>query len=191
MENEILDDNSLNDQPIESTDLEYGGFRIRTGAAILDALVLFPLSYLVFYNTATIKSFTLAFIISTLSFLYKPLMEGIKGATLGKMACNLKIVDVEDLGQISMTTSFTRNLPWFVFYVIGQITSWETFSHPNFAEVDNFLEIGVLAQDSSASAIQSIFSFIFLIIVFIVAIDSKKQGLHDKWSKVYVIKNHQ
>ena len=188
MDNNILDDNLL-DEPSNFEKVEYAGFWIRAVASFLDSLVFLPVMWLSNQNTTNFKSIVLAIVISVCQFLYKPLMEGEKGATLGKMACGLIVVDL-NYNPISIKRSFLRSAPWFGYFILGIYMTITMYSIPGFENVDSFLGTSDLLQNSSLITINTIYSLIFTVIVVTVAFDERKQGLHDRLGGTFVIKEN-
>ncbi|MCD6385696.1 RDD family protein, partial [Candidatus Sumerlaeota bacterium] len=68
------------------------GFWIRVVATLVDFIVFIPVVALSFYAISS-KSLFLTLLLILPGVLYKPLMEAFYGATLGKMACGLRVVD--------------------------------------------------------------------------------------------------
>lgn len=166
---------------------EYAGFWIRVGASLIDMLVLIPLITLSIFNQFDFKSIVLLYVLSILSALYKPLMEWRYGATLGKMACKIKVVN-EDLKPISIDQGFGRYIPWAISAIIQLMAGTFIFSDPSFRTAETFIEIGEIAQKSPLNNISNIYNVVFLIIVGSLAIDKKSRGFHDKIAKTMVIK---
>ena len=84
-------DKIIIDEEIDNThgfkeEIEYAGFWIRVGAAIIDSFVMIPIIAISFYNLLSLKSVILLYILTLISAVYKPLMEWRYGATVGKMA---------------------------------------------------------------------------------------------------------
>lgn len=126
-------------------------------------------------------------IISILSALYKPWLEWKKSATLGKMAVGIKLVD-ESMNNISQEQAFKRYLPWVISYVISLIFNITVFLKPGFEDVTDFLDFGLFGQDLPMNAINSGYSFVFMLIVGVFIFDKKRQGLHDQFAGTYCIK---
>lgn len=78
-------------QVTEVAAVEYMGFWIRLGAAIIDYLVM----WLLFSVLSYLFAGALVLLTVPLSFLYYWLLTGLKGQTLGKMAVGIKVVDEE------------------------------------------------------------------------------------------------
>ena len=124
------------------------------------------------FNQFDMKSIVLLYVLTVLSALYKPLMEWRFGATLGKMAFKIKVVN-EELNPISIDQGFGRYIPWGISAVIQLMAATFIFSDPGFNSADTFMEIGLIAQKSPLSNISNIYNVIFLIIVGSLIIDKK------------------
>ncbi len=84
-------DNLLDD--IVQVDVRYSTFGQRFLALLVDGLVLAPFLLVDFYNKTTWKSLALLMIVFIIMLVYKPFMEAKYGATLGKMALGLTVVN--------------------------------------------------------------------------------------------------
>lgn len=179
---EILDDNiAKNDKT------EYAGFWIRFGASLLDFLILSPLLALIFYNNFSMKSFVLMLVLSIVIQLYKPIMEGMYGYTLGKKILDLRIVD-EHHEKINMKHALTRWILWAVSGIISLIASINLFNNEAFQDATGLMEISLLQKEDFFTTINNFYSIVFLVIAIMVGIDKRKQGLHDKMAETFVIK---
>lgn len=186
MENEVLDSDFYKDGINKGT-IEYADFGGRFLATLVDALVFLPIIGLNFLNLINVNSLIIALILQTLAFLYKPFMEGKYGATLGKKACRIKVLDT-NLNAISMKDSFIRNFPWLISYIIGLITTIGVYFSGGFENIDNFMAFGIVMEDSPMNTISQIYNFIFLGIIGSLIFDKQKQGLHDKLANTLCIK---
>jgi uncharacterized RDD family membrane protein YckC len=182
-----MSEESLDNNHGFQEETEYAGFWIRLGAALIDMLVLIPIIGISMYNQFDLKSIVLLYVITLISSLYKPLMEWRYGATLGKMACKIKVVN-EDLKPISIDQSFGRYIPWGISAVIQLMAATFIFSDPSFKSATTFIEIGLIAQESPLNNISNIYNLVFLVIVGSLVIDKKSRGFHDKIAKTTVIK---
>ena len=126
-------------------------------------------------------------IVSVLAFLYKPYLEWKKSATYGKIAVGIKVVDY-DGENIDQSQAIARYFPWIISFVISFTTNFLLFLSPEFQDVEDFMQLSVLMQDSPLNTINSIYGVIFLILVGSMIADAKKQGFHDKYAKTYCIK---
>ena len=82
MENEIPNGSETN--------YRYAGFGVRLGAILLDFLVTLPLYGLVVYALAELRSLPFMIVAWLLIMAYKPFLEFLKGATLGKNGFRFK-----------------------------------------------------------------------------------------------------
>ncbi|MDG1476566.1 MAG: RDD family protein [Vicingaceae bacterium] len=186
----------MNEENIEETtfdnhgykeEIEYAGFWIRFGAALIDVLVMIPIIAISTYNQFEMKSIVLLYALTVLSALYKPLMEFKYGATLGKMACKIKVVN-EDLNPITIDQGFGRYIPWGISVVLQLMAASYIFSDPGFNSADTYMEIGLIAQNSPIANISNIYNIVFLVIIGSLIFDKKSRGFHDKIAKTTVIK---
>ena len=186
-----MNEHPLNDdlmeEDIQSKEVEYAGFWIRVGASVIDSLVMIPIIILTFYNIIAIKSLFFMFILTLIASLYKPFLEWRYGATFGKMAVKIRVVN-EQMGNLSLGQAFGRYIPWAITQVLSFITYYYLFTSANFQEVNSFMQIGELSQTSPIETTSTVYNFIFIFIVGSLAFDPKKQGFHDKIAKTFCIK---
>ncbi len=182
-----MDDNVVdNEFDQESEDIEYAGFWIRVGAALIDSLILAPLVALEIYNKITLHSVSVLVAGTTLAMLYKPYLEYTRGATIGKQLLNLRVI-TEEYGALTLNHAVLRYMPWFISAFFGLMLGFEYYSAGEYA--DSFLDISIQTQDSFWNKLNAMYAFVFLAIVVVVAFDPRKQGLHDKIAQTYVIKD--
>ncbi len=184
MENEILD--HFEEGEGEVRPMRFAGFWVRVGATIIDFFILLPIIAFGMYNMLNIKSLALFFAITLLHALYKPFMEYNYGATLGKMALKLKVVNTQ-FGAITLNQAILR----FGFQILGIFASLFStialFSNPEFYEITNFMELGEFQQTQGIDYMTMGANFLGLIAVIVVAFDERKQGLHDKIAQTYCV----
>jgi len=123
--------------------MQPAGFWIRVGAHILDALIIGApiglLGYLLGKINPDIAISAISIIIMSLpGLLYKPLMESVFGATLGKMICKIRVLNDEG-NKLSIVMAYVRFFPFLLanFAGIAQriwITSQPNFQDPAFRE---------------------------------------------------------
>ena len=166
--------------------VKYAGFWIRVAAALIDTLVLIPIFGLNFYNLFGIKSIYLALLLPVIAAIYKPFMEYKYGATLGKMAVKIKVVDL-DYKAIDLGTAIKRYIPWILVNVVSLVTIYLTFSNPAFIDAESFMEVGLLQQENGYDTYVNVANLAVLISVIFVAFDKEKQGLHDRLADTYCI----
>ncbi|MEX2535206.1 MAG: RDD family protein [Trueperaceae bacterium] len=111
----------------------YVGVGWRAVAAIIDALVLFAVAYVVaaFTGGLTPDGFEVrggpAFLSFLLWFVYYTGMEATTGASIGKLLLGLRVVQ-EDGNPIGWPAAIVRNVLRFVdglfFYLVGALLAW-------------------------------------------------------------------
>ncbi|UTW62491.1 RDD family protein [bacterium SCSIO 12741] len=91
----------------------YAGFWTRVGASIVDTIVLLPAIGLMMYSLLSLQSNAIVILVLLILMIYKPFMEFRYGATLGKMAVGIKVVD-ENQNPITLKHALLRDLPWLL-----------------------------------------------------------------------------
>ena len=162
------------------------GFWIRVVAALLDFIVLSPLQVAVFIALVHVKSLPLFLLVSIPGFVYKPLMESRYGATLGKMACGLRVIDQQGR-RLGIVAAYVRFLPWLVTGVVRLIETVWVFSVPQFQAVSGFLELGRLTQQSPVHQLSTILGYFGLIDCVTAAFTNRKRAIHDMIAGSYCV----
>ena len=184
METEILDDNNYND----IRNVQYASFGLRLGATILDGLItLIPLGLLTYMGYQN-KSLMFLLLSALLGMLYKPVMEGIWGATLGKMIVNISVVDT-DLERIDLGQSFLKNGIYIISSVIGMMGHFWLTGTDGFQEAEGALEAMAAGQENPYAMISYIWGAVILISCFAMLASEFKQTLHDRLANTYCVHN--
>lgn len=171
-------------------ELNFKGFGPRLAALLLDGLFIgLPVAAINVYNLIYIRSFWLYLLISLIALAYKPLLEGIYGATWGKMVLYIKVVDY-DGNKINAAQAILRNV-----FTIGQAL----FMLPIYYFIFNdsyLLEIESYFTFSTAMAerypLINIISGISALITFaeVIALLMDQpywRAIHDRIAKTYVV----
>lgn len=167
----------------------FAGFWLRVGASLIDFLVMAPIVALSFYNLLSLKSLPTAIVCILAQPLYKIFMEGKYGATLGKMATHIKVVDM-GYQQIDMNLAVKRYALYGISTLIGAITTILMFSAYGFEEMTDFMAFSTMQAKAAGVALNllsQLSSLLVLISVIFVAFDTRKQALHDKLAGTLVI----
>lgn len=115
--------------------MKYAKVGIRFAAVIIDGIIFGAISYVVamFTGGVTETGFQLtgvpALIVMLLALAYSIVMEATIGATVGKLATGLRVVQADSGGKISWQASIIRNILRIVdflplFYILGAILVW-------------------------------------------------------------------
>lgn len=185
MDNNILD-NDLRENPQDLESVQFAGFGVRLGASIIDSLVLIPLMGLNYYNIIDFKNLSLALLLALASAAYKPYMEYRYGATVGKMALKIKVVDYH-FQQISVEQAIIRYLPWLLSVVINILATIVVFRMPEFAEVNDFFGYGDLANTTAFEKWMQFSIWVAPISAFGMLFNPYKQAVHDQMAKTYCV----
>lgn len=167
----------------------YAGFWERFGALFLDGLVLLPFTLINYYNGTTWKSVAIAVVVSVAALVYKPLLEYLYGASLGKKGLTLTVVN-RSYGKINGKEAVLRNIFQIVTGLAAIPISIYTLQHgggTNRMSAAN----GFGAFDTAT--VMSIFYSLGLFMLYLadaicLAANAKKQSLHDLIAGTYVIK---
>ena len=162
------------------------GFWIRVGAHIIDSLIFIPIMILAFWNMFTLKSMFVLILISLPGFVYKPFMESYFGATLGKMACRIKVID-DNGKKLSMLCAYVRFLPFFVHAAITLVSQVILFSSPQFESVRSFIELGQVQEKGFLYALSTLIGIFIIIDCVVVAFTFRKRALHDMLAESFCV----
>ncbi len=183
------------EQAYESTIFEeeirvaYAGFWERFGALMLDWLVLLPLTIANYYNGTTWKSVALTIVISVAAITYKPLLEYLYGATLGKKGLGLRVVN-KSYQKINMREAILRNIFQIVAGVSGIAITAYSLGHGGMNQAEMTGSFG----DFNTATLLSIFYSLGIFVLYLadaicLVANPKKQSIHDLIAGTYVIKN--
>lgn len=184
METEILDEQNHD----RIRNVQYATFLDRLLASILDSIIIIGPVFYLLYLGYTEKSIMYLAASSIIGTLYKPVMEGIWGATLGKMIMKLTMVD-SDLDQIDLSQSILKNAIYIISGIIGLLGHFWVVGTELFLEAEGFAESMAAGQESPYGMISMIWSAVILISVFIMLGSPTKQTLHDRLAATYCVKN--
>ena len=178
---------SILDHDFNKENYKYASFIQRVAASLVDMVIFIPIIAASFYNTMDMKNLGLAMLLILVSFLYKPLMEYYYGATLGKMAMKLKVLDL-NFEDISMGQSFSRAFPWIISTVVNLIVTYLMFQDPDFYDAIGFFAFGQYSNEFAASSYNTYAGLVLLISIIFIFWEKRKQTLHDKVAKTVVVK---
>ncbi|MEM9549211.1 MAG: RDD family protein [Bacteroidota bacterium] len=184
MDTEFLDSTNLN----KFRSIEYATFLDRFLAFLLDFLITFgPIFYLV-YLGYTQKNLMFLLISAVLGMLYKPFMEGIWGATLGKMIMKITVVD-SDMATVGLGQSILKNTIYIVSSVLGILGHFWLVGTERFQESEGYMEVAAITQDSPYSTVTIIWMVVIIGSCFAMFASDKGQTLHDRLANTFCVKN--
>lgn len=154
------------------------GFWIRVCAFLVDDLIFFPIAVLLPLNFLLFKNIPLLILITLPGLIYKPFMESFYGATLGKMACGIKVTDGN--GQkLTLVGAYMRFLPTLASSVTSFTSGLMIFSSPGFESARTMLEIAQLRHGSLMQPIQTVLGLFVLADCIVAAFTYRKRAIHD------------
>jgi uncharacterized RDD family membrane protein YckC len=162
------------------------GFWIRYGAYIIDSLIFIPVVILSFWNTYSLKSTAVLILICLPGLIYKPLMESFFGATLGKMACGIKVID--DKGnKLSLFSAYVRFFPFLISTGIALAGQLIVFSSPQFQSATSLIEIGQAQQENYLKIVGLVVNLLLMIECVFAAFTFRKRALHDMLAESFCV----
>jgi uncharacterized RDD family membrane protein YckC len=162
------------------------GFWIRVGASIIDFLVFIPIMLLSWWNLTTFKSTLALVLMSVPGLIYKPFMEAFFGATLGKMACGIRVID-DDGKKLSLLSAYIRFLPFLMASAISLASQVIMFSSPEFQAGAPPTEPGQMPQFSLLDIIGLGLNLLVVIDCVVVAFTFRKRALHDMLAESFCV----
>lgn len=173
---------------LSAPQVTYANFGSRLGGTIIDGLIIsvlvLPLSY---FNIIEWKSPVLYVIVSILSMAYKPTLEYLYGATIGKKAVKIKVVNYS-FGRADLTAILLRNSIALIIAIISIVLTVSMFSMPGFQEVRGYMDyIKFMAIARQGSGFQWISWTYYVVDLIIFFTDKSNRTLHDRIGSTYVI----
>ena len=162
------------------------GFWIRFGAQIIDFLIFIPIVALSLWNTYSLKSTAVLVLIFVPSLIYKPFMESFFGATLGKMACKIRVID--DHGKkLSLFGAYVRYFPFLIQAGVNLAGQLILFSSEQYQSATSFMELSQAQQGNPLSLLGTIvFVLVFIECIF-AAFTFRKRALHDMLAESFCV----
>jgi len=184
METEILDDNNYR----KIHNIQYATFLDRLLASVLDNIILIiPMGALMYFGYE-LKNIIILMVASFVGILYKPVMEGVWGATLGKMALKVSVVD-SDFELVDLGQSFLKNAIYIISGIIGILGHIWLVGTDAFKESEGIFETMAVTQGNPYSTISLIWTLVILVSCFAMLASATKQTLHDRLASTYCVKN--
>ena len=180
-----VDSNALEQK---QTQVIYGGFWPRVGALLLDTVILLPVIFpLTLFNITQWKSSILLVLVTLAAVSYKPFCEYKYGATLGKMALKLKVVNLE-FNKANSTEILLRNIFHIVPPLFSLMLTLSLYAKPEFGEVRSFADYTSFSRQSTGLTFYNFFiTILYLVDVVFLLTDRQNRTLHDRIGKTYVI----
>ena len=179
---EILDQENIQ----KPKGVVYATFNNRLAAAAFDFMImLLPVSMIAYFQYGE-KNFNIALGLSILLALYKPVMEGVYGATWGKMAMGLLVVD-DKLQPVHLLQSFNKNGVYLIRSAMGILLLFWLFKNESFLETENILEAMKVGEENPYAFIASLWNAFLFVSSFSMINSPKAQTIHDRIGKTYCV----
>lgn len=186
-QSQFIDDEKLeNEQRPVAFSAQPAGFWVRVLAAFIDGLVLLPVAALHLRNMTITKSLPLFFLTVVPNFLYKPLMQWRYGATLGKMAVGLVVVD-EDGHLLSIARAYLRFLPNLLLGAVSVAGTLAVFGTEAFRQARSLDSLGELQIPAALGMLQGVLAAFVLADCLAVVFTLRKRAIHDFMADSYCV----
>jgi uncharacterized RDD family membrane protein YckC len=162
------------------------GFWIRVGASIIDSVIFIPIAVLSIWNLYSLKSTAVLIIISIPGFIYKPFMESFFGATLGKMACGIKVID-DNNSKLSLFGAYVRAFPFLLSTGINLAGQLIVFSSSQYQSASSMAEIGLAQQENYLKIVGLVVNIFVTIECVFAAFTFRKRALHDMLAESFCV----
>ena len=163
---------------------KYNTFWKRLLAALIDSLILLPLTLITTYAEATENKFIFLFTISIFSILnsaYFIILHGKYGQTPGKRITGIQVVDKNEILLIGFKRAVIRESPWIIAYVI-------VFIHLVISLLlTNQINLTKAKEESNDFISTSSFVWIFVELITML-LNHKRRALHDYLAGSVVIR---
>lgn len=167
----------------------YGTFWERFFALLIDGLIVGVVTVpITRFNDVSSKSYSILIILAILSFLYKPMLEFKYGATVGKMAMKLLVVNTE-FHPINLKEALTRDIFGIFIKIFSVTVSLIIFAHSGFEDIITHKQYAGFSS-SIIKPYWLVGPYIIITIVDAIFLltDKQNRSLHDKIGATIVIK---
>ncbi|TXF88573.1 RDD family protein [Neolewinella aurantiaca] len=187
---ETIDSDFLSPDEVQPT---FVGFGPRFGAALLDVLIMIPVTGAAIYFSAISMNVNVYFLLILVSILYKPVCEKVLGGTPGKLILKMKVVGKGGVA-LSWGQAIMRYLPWLVGALFNVYMQYNAFQIPGIEDNDGFADYSRMVQEYQIenggimlSIVQSLIGLLPLVSTLFVLGNKKKQAAHDILAETYVV----
>lgn len=162
---------------------DFATFGPRFLALLFDSLILSVAPLLISFNNTAWQNTMLLIVLSCIDITYKSFFEYVYGATPGKMALHIKVVNYE-YGKASLNQILLRNLHQIAEGITMFAIGIYNFNQLPFLYEYSFFTKAIIAANWFLLSLVA-FSLVDMIVFF-----TSKDGrsLHDRMGKTYVIK---
>lgn len=163
--------------------------RNRAFAYLLDRLFVLPFSLGLIYIVITFKSLPLALLCIVGEALYKPVLEGLFGHTLGKKLMKIKVVSQDKQAPITFNQSLLRFTPWAISYYAAIFVMIRYFESPDLLTVttqEEYLAF-ISKHPLSSNFLIAVLNALWIFSVTWALSDPLRRALHDRLGGTLVV----
>jgi uncharacterized RDD family membrane protein YckC len=170
---------------------EYGrpaGLWIRLGAQILDGIIWIPLGCLTVASIVYFQSLELFVLCTVPGLLYKPFMESYYGATLGKMALNLEVID-EFGDRLDLRRAYIRFAPFLAATLVGELSSIWILTNADLNQLSGLWEWSTFVAENPTplTTTHNVLNTCASLGCFVAAFTHRKRAFHDYLANSYCV----
>jgi len=172
----------------ENVQAVYATFKERALAILIDGLVLIPLAAIDWFNKSDWKSELLLMVTFIAGASYKNFFEYKYGATLGKKAMKLRVVN-RGLHRVDLNEVLVRNifdLAWRAFFFILSLVIYRNAAFSTIHSNKEFVDFSNNLLNTNPYLLM--YSVLIMIEIVFVLTDKKRRSLHDRMGGTLVIK---
>ena len=133
-----------------------------------------------------LKSTAVLVVISLPGFIYKPFMEAFFGATVGKMACGIKVID-DNGKKLSLFAAYVRFFPFLISAGVNLAGQLIIFSSTQFQSATSFLELSQAQKGNVLSSMGMVVNVLLMIECIVAAFTFRKRALHDMLAESFCV----
>jgi uncharacterized RDD family membrane protein YckC len=113
-------------------------------------------------------------------------MESFFGATLGKMACGIKVID-DSGNKLSLSAAYVRFFPFLISTGVTLAGQFILFSSPDFQSATSMMELGQAQQENFLDPVGKLVNLLVLIECIVAAFTFRKRALHDMLAESFCV----
>jgi uncharacterized RDD family membrane protein YckC len=163
----------------------YAGFWVRFAALVIDWLLLVMLSFLTSNSRTAGFGTAVGVIIGLAGLIYKPLLEYLYGATLGKKAMSIMVVN-KMYEKPGLKEVLLRNIFGIGTKIIGLGISLFFFANIQLDQAK--FNVSILQNLFGYFFIVKILGLAYIADIIVLLVDKQNRALHDFIGKTYVIR---
>lgn len=157
----------------------------RFGAMLIDGILVGIVTVpVMIFNVFDLRTSYIFILFSLAGMLYKPLMEYKYGATLGKMAVSIRVIDYSG-APITFQQAFLRSIFNLISQTLSLITMIMIVSSG--LQIDTLQQYSQVLEEQPLNRISQAFNLLILADYIPAFFDKQKRCLHDRIARTLVV----